>query len=157
VVFVPIHTNFYMNYSTNSYKVWFFYFVSSLPAQAARNKLFGNTKRSSRFFIRIVSRIGIKKFHQQKHVRKNWTPPFAQVCGNMYNYVLKNSIHHPQKWIIRFDSNGISLSGNFHYASISTIKTQPQLWRIFINKLVSTISQTNNTWRKLRLSAFQQL
>jgi hypothetical protein len=25
----------------------------------------------------------------------------------MYNYVLKNSSHHPQKWIIRFHSNGI--------------------------------------------------
>ena len=33
-------------------------------------------------------------------VLKNWTPPFAQVCGNMYNYVLKNSSHHPQKWIM---------------------------------------------------------
>ncbi len=25
----------------------------------------------------------------------------------MYNYVLKNYSHHPQKWIIRFHSNGI--------------------------------------------------
>ena len=25
----------------------------------------------------------------------------------MYNYVLKNSSHHPKKWIIRFDPYGI--------------------------------------------------
>ena len=30
--------------------------------------------------------------------------PFAQVCGIMYNCVLKNSSHHPKKRIIRFHS-----------------------------------------------------
>jgi hypothetical protein len=57
------------------------------------------------FLYEFESRIGIKKFGE--NVRKNWTPPFAQVCGNMYNYVLKNSSHHPKKWIIRFDPYGI--------------------------------------------------
>ena len=41
--------------------------------------------------------------------------------------------------------------------SISTIKSQPKLWRVLINKLVSAIPQTNNTWKKLRLSACQRL
>jgi hypothetical protein len=124
-------------YSTNSYTVWFLYqfiqiFIRIIVRIHTRCDFFilflvclrkpwginylAIPKDPLAFLYEFVSRIGIKKFNQQKHVRKKWTPPSSQVCGNMYNYVLKNSIHHPQKWIIRFDSNGISLSGNFHYS-----------------------------------------
>ncbi len=51
------------------------------------------------------------------NVRKNWTPPFAQVCGNMYNYVLKNSIHHPQKWIIVGSLGNRSIAASYRYHS----------------------------------------
>jgi hypothetical protein len=72
-------------YSTNSYKVWFFYFVSSLPAQAARNKLFGNTKRSSQFLYEFVSWIGIKKFHRQKYLSPKKID--SPLCPGMWEHV----------------------------------------------------------------------
>ncbi len=36
------------------------------------------------------------------------------------------------------------------------LNTKAQLWHFLINKLVSVTPLTNNTWRKLRSSAFQQ-
>ncbi len=66
------------------------------------NKLFGDV------LYEFISRIGIKNsIGKNIQVRKKWTPAFAQVCGNMYNYERKNSSHHPKKRIIRFDPYGI--------------------------------------------------
>ena len=63
----------------------FFYFVSSLPAQAARNKLFGNTKRSSQFLYEFVSWIGIKKFHWQKYLSPKKID--SPLCPGMWEHV----------------------------------------------------------------------
>jgi len=52
------------------------------------------------FLYEFVSRIDKKVPSAKTFVQKNWTPPFAQVCGNTYNFVPKNSSHHPQKRIM---------------------------------------------------------
>ncbi len=71
-------------------------------------KIWRYKKHRSNYFIQIRISNWYKKVPSAKtSVHKKWTPPFAQVCGNMYNYVLTKCSHHPKKRIIRFDPYGI--------------------------------------------------
>ena len=56
----------------------------------------------------------------------------------------------------REDKKNISLSIFLLIEQKEFSNTKAQLWCFLINKLVSATPQTNNTWRKLRSSAFHQ-
>jgi hypothetical protein len=93
VVFVPIHTNLYTNCLVRIHtRCDFFILFLSLPAQAARNKLFGNTKRSSCFFIRIRISNWYKKVPSAKTLsEKNGLPPlprYVGTCTIMYEKIV---------------------------------------------------------------------
>jgi hypothetical protein len=82
-----------------------------------------------------------------------------------YEYMRLQIADMPEDVIAHYKLNEIATPEGYisHYwgifttASISTIKTQPQLRRILIEKLITANPQTNNKWRKPRLSAFQRL
>jgi hypothetical protein len=68
---------------------------------------------------------------------------------------LRKKIHLAKNIFVLLSN--ISLSACSDIPSTVCYEWIVQLWHLLFNKLVSVTPQTNNTWRKLRASAFQWL